>query len=119
MLYILPIGHRPPNPAELLESPLMKQLVDQARQEYDYIFLDCPPVDIVVDTQILAPLADRTIFIVRAGLLEKSAIPEIDDLYKNYRFKQMSILLNGTEHSFSRYGSDGRGYYGSAYQVKD
>lgn len=118
-LFVLPIGHRPPNPAELLDSERMKNLVDEVRLQYDYVFLDCPPVDIVVDTQILGPLVDRTIFIVRAGLLEKSAIKEIDELYKSYRFKQMSILLNGTEQSMSRYGSDGRGYYGSAYHVKE
>lgn len=118
-LQVLPIGHRPPNPAELLESPKMKKLVEEAKSEYDYVFLDCPPVDVVVDTQVLSPLADNTIFIVRAGLLEKSAVPEIDALYKELRFKQMSIILNGTEQKFSRYGSDGRGYYGSSYAVHE
>lgn len=118
-LFILPIGHRPPNPAELLELPAMKELIEQARKEFDYILLDCPPVDIVVDTQVLAPLVDRTIFIVRAGLLEKKAIKDIDELYKTYRFKQMSVLLNGTEKGFSHYGYGGYGYYHSAYAVKE
>lgn len=118
-LAFLPIGHRPPNPAELLESPKMKELVEEAATEFDYVFLDCPPVDVVVDTQVIAPLADKTIFVVRAGLLERSAIQEIDEIYRSYRFKQMSVLLNGTEQSFSRYGSDGRGYYGSAYKVEE
>lgn len=113
-LSVLPIGHRPPNPAELLESPRMAQLVEDARKHYDYILLDCPPVDVVVDTQILSPLADRTIFIVRAGLLEKRAIKDIDELYSSYRFKQMSVLLNGTERGFSHYGYGGYGYYHSA-----
>lgn len=116
-LFVLPIGHRPPNPAELLEAPEMKALVEQAAKEYDYVFLDCPPVDVVVDTQILAPLADRTIFVVRAGLMEKNAVRDIDELYKSCRFTQMSVLLNGTLHSFSRYGSEGRGYYGSGYHT--
>ena len=115
-LDILPIGHRPPNPAELLESQSMKTLIREASAEYDYIFLDCPPVDIVVDTQIIAPFADSTIFVVRAGLFDKASVPEIDELYKNVRFNQMSVLLNGTESSNSRYGS--RGYYASAYSVE-
>ncbi|MDE6006717.1 MAG: polysaccharide biosynthesis tyrosine autokinase [Muribaculaceae bacterium] len=118
-LFVLPIGHRPPNPAELLETSNMKTLIEEARKEYDYIILDCPPVDIVVDTQVLAPLADRTIFIVRAGLLEKKSIKDIDELYKSYRFKQMSVLLNGTEKAHSRYGADGYGYYHSAYAVQE
>lgn len=118
-LYVLPIGHRPPNPAELLESPLMKTLIEEARKDYDYIFLDCPPVDIVVDTQVLAPVADRTVFIVRAGLLEKKSVKDIDELYKSYRFKQMSVLLNGTEKGFSHYGYGGYGYYNNSYWVDE
>lgn len=114
-LYVMPIGHRPPNPAELLDSQRMKELVEQASKDYDYVLLDCPPVDVVVDTQILSPLVDRTVFVVRAGLLEKSAVNDIEELYKNYRFKQMSIILNGTEKHFSKYGTDGRGYYGDQY----
>lgn len=116
---VLPIGHRPPNPAELLDSELMRDLIKQAKAEYDIVFLDCPPVDIVVDTQVVSPMVDRTVFIVRAGLLEKSAVEEIDEIYESFRFKQMCLLLNGTEKEFSRYGSDGRGYYGSAYAVKE
>lgn len=112
---VLPIGNRPPNPAELLESPRMKTLLEEVSADYDYVFLDCPPVDVVVDTQILAPIVDRTIFVVRSGLLEKSSVHSIDELYHSYRFKQMGVLLNGTEASMSRYGNDGRGYYGAEY----
>ncbi|MDE7413572.1 MAG: polysaccharide biosynthesis tyrosine autokinase [Muribaculaceae bacterium] len=113
-VYVLPIGHRPPNPAELLENERIKSLLDECREEFDYVFLDCPPVDIVVDTQILEKYVDRTIFVIRAGLLEKRAIANIDDLYKSKRFKNMCIVLNGvdSEHSHSQtYG--GGGYYGA------
>lgn len=116
---VLPIGHRPPNPAELLDSQAMRDIVEQARKEYDIVFMDCPPVDVVVDTQILGPLANRTIFVVRAGLFEKSAIADADNLYKEARFNSISILLNGTEGQFSRYGGGNQGYYGSQYAVKD
>lgn len=115
-LDVLPIGHRPPNPAELLESPRVKTLLDEAEAEYDYIFLDCPPVDVVVDTQLLADYADKTIFVVRAGLLEKASVPEIDEIYKSNRFSQMSILLNGTEGSHSKFNADDNGYYGNAFE---
>ncbi len=113
-VFVLPIGHRPPNPSELLDNGLIGTLLKEAKSDYDYIFLDCPPVDIVVDTQILEKYVDRTLFIVRAGVLNKSAVVEIDAIYKDKRFKNMSLILNGTdsEHSRSRtYGS--YGYYGS------
>lgn len=102
-LSILPIGKIPPNPAELLEDGRLEELVKEARNDYDIIFLDCPPVNIVVDTQIVAPLADRTLFVVRAGLLERSALSELNEFYEEKKFKNMSVILNGTEAVHSRY----------------
>lgn len=102
-LDILPIGKVPPNPAELLEDGRLDKIIEDAKQQYDVIFLDCPPVNIVVDTQIVAPYADRTLFIVRAGLLERSALKELNEFYEEKKFKNMSVILNGTEAVHSRY----------------
>lgn len=102
-LSILPIGKVPPNPAELLENGRIEKVIEAAKEEYDYILLDCPPVNIVVDTQIVGKYADRTLFVVRAGLLEKSALKELDEFYVEKRFKHMSVILNGTESAHSRY----------------
>lgn len=102
-LDIMPIGHRPPNPAELLDNGRLGRLISDARDEYDVILVDCPPVNIVVDTQIVEEYVDRTIFVVRAGLLDRSAIPEINELYNEDKFKHMCILLNGTDTTFSSY----------------
>lgn len=52
-LHILPIGTIPPNPTELLEDSKLSMLIEALRPEYDYIFIDCPPVDIVADAQII------------------------------------------------------------------
>lgn len=106
-MQVLPIGKTPPNPAELLENGRFGQLINEAREEYDFVIVDCPPVDIVVDTQIIGEYIDRTIFVVRAGLLEKAALPEIKEIYNSRRYKSMSLILNGTEESHSRYHTYG------------
>lgn len=55
-LHILPIGTIPPNPTELLEDNKLSMLIEALRPEYDYIFIDCPPVDIVADAQIIGKM---------------------------------------------------------------
>ena len=103
-LHILPVGTIPPNPTELLAEPRLSMLIERMRDEYDCIFIDCPPIEIVADTQIIEKLADRTLFIVRAGLLERDMLPELQRAYQEKRFKNMAVILNGTEGGGNRYG---------------
>ena len=103
-LFVLPVGTVPPNPTELLAEPRLAELIEKMRSRFDYIFIDCPPVDIVADTQIIEKLTDRTAFVVRAGLLEREMLPELQRCYDEKRFKNMMLVLNGTEGSGKRYG---------------
>lgn len=115
---VLPIGTIPPNPTELLSGERLQALLADFRTRYDYILIDCPPIELVADTHIIEKYADRTIFVVRAGLLERSMLPELETLYTEHKFKNMAVLLNGTEGNGSyRYGYR-YGYhygYGSSY----
>ena len=101
---IIPVGTIPPNPTELLFADRLEQLVDNLRKEYDYIFIDCPPVEIVADASIINKLADVTLFIVRAGLLERSMLSEIEKFYTDKKYRNMSLILNGTDGGSGRYG---------------
>lgn len=120
-LHILPIGTIPPNPTELLEDSKLAMLIEALRPEYDYIFIDCPPVDIVADAQIIEKGADRTIFVVRSGLLDRSMLSELENMYTGKRFKNLSMILNGTESTGGRYGYRYGYHYGYAsyYGSKD
>lgn len=121
---VLPIGTIPPNPTELLSGERLQALLAELRTRYDYVFIDCPPIELVADTHIIEKYADRTIFVVRAGLLERSMLPELENLYTEQKFKNMAVLLNGTEGGGSyrygyRYGYHygyGSGYYGNEKQ---
>ena len=102
-LHTIPVGTIPPNPTELLEDKSLATLIQALRNEYDYIFIDCPPIDIVADAQIIEQYADRTFFVVRAGLLDRSLLSELENIYQEKRFKNLSIILNGTESTGGRY----------------
>lgn len=129
-LDIIPVGNFPPNPTELLLSPRMKQMLSEAKQKYDYIFLDCPPVDIVADASIMGAEADIAIFVVRSGLMQKNMLPELERYYAEKKFPNLCMLLNGTDinnqYGYNRYGygygRSGYGYgygYGYAYGSKN
>ncbi len=113
---VLPVGTIPPNPAELLFDERLEEMLAELRAEYDYIFIDCPPVEIVADTSIINKLVDMTLFIVRAGLLDRSLLPEIENFYTSRKLGNMSLILNGTIPANARYGYYRYGYrYGYAY----
>lgn len=120
-LHIIPVGETPPNPTELLHSNKFRTLLEKMKDEYDYIFIDCPPIDIIADTQIIEENADRTLFVIRAGLLNRDMLYELEDIYDEKRLKNMAVILNGTYSNQGRYGyrygySYGYGYgYGYGY----
>jgi len=128
VLDFLPMGKLPPNPTELLYSPKLKPMLDELRQEYDYIFIDCPPVEIVADATIISREADVTLFVIRAGLLERSMLAELEKNYEEKKYNNMAMLLNGTDaehhygyhrygYGYGRYGygkGHGYGYYGKS-----
>jgi len=114
-LDVMPIGKMPPNPTELVGNGKFPDLIKKLRQHYDYIFVDCPPVEIVADTQIIAHDVDRTIFVVRAGLMEKSALPEVQRFADSDKLKNTVLLLNGTKYEGGSYYGGRRGYYYGSY----
>ena len=121
VLDILPCGKLPPNPSELLYSPRFENMIEEVKNEYDYVFLDCPPAEIVADPSIVSRFADMTLFIVRAKLLERTLLSEIETWYDEKKFPGLAMILNGTEgiSSYSRYGYHRYGYgYGYGYGRK-
>lgn len=107
-LYILPVGTLPPNPTELLAGQNFAELLESLRQEYDYIFIDCPPVAIVADATLISRHIDMTVFVARVGLLDKSSLPVLESYYRESRYPNMVLVVNGTELD-NRYGYN-RGY---------
>lgn len=111
-LDILPVGALPPNPTELLETQRFVGMMDYLRNQYEYIFIDCPPGEIMADAQIVSDVADRTLFVIRVGLFQRPMLPEVERLYENKKYPNMMIVLNDS-YSGARYGysySYGYGY---------
>lgn len=95
-LDIIAAGPIPPNPAELLNSPRLDELMKELRTRYDYIFIDSAPVGMVSDTFTIDRLADATIYVVRADYTTRSDLRFIEEIYDDKRLKNLSIVVNGT-----------------------
>lgn len=117
-LHILPVGNIPPNPTELLLSERFESMMKALRSRFDYIFIDCPPIDIVADAAIITNSVDMTIFTVRAGMLNKRMVQAMSDLYQSGRFTRMTVLLNGVDMQSRGYGTYGYRYgYGNIQKI--
>jgi capsular exopolysaccharide synthesis family protein len=112
-LTMLPAGPKPPNPSEILSSPRMGALIDQWREEYDYVIIDSPPILMVSDALGVASRADDTIMIVRAGLTRKKAITRSFELLSRSKIHILGAVINDIDikiENFYTYSSRGYGY---------
>jgi tyrosine-protein kinase Etk/Wzc len=108
-------GPIPPNPAELIISPRMEQLLSYLKDIYDIIIVDLPPVGIVSDGIPIMQKCDYPLYILRANYSRKMFIAQINKLITENKVKNLSVILNGVEMSRLKYGY-GYGYsYGYGY----
>lgn len=115
---LIPAGILAPNPAELLMDNRLDELMNELRARYDYIIADNVPVGLIADATIANRIADLTIFVVRAGKLDRRQLPDIEKLYQEKKLKNMALVLNGANPERHGYGySYGYGYgYGYGYK---
>jgi capsular exopolysaccharide synthesis family protein len=105
-------GSIPPNPANLLTNGRFKKLIEEAKQDYDYIIVDTAPTILVTDTMLISQLADATLYLVRANYTEKNLLNYSKDLSESGKLKNIAYVLNGVDTNKSY----GYGYnYGYNY----
>jgi len=96
-LALLPAGTPPPNPAELLASSQMQELLVQLRGQFDHIVMDTPPALSVTDAVILSTLVDRVILVIRSGQTTKQALRRARDILLQVNAHVCGVLLNAVD----------------------
>lgn len=109
MLHVLSSGVIPPNPAELLQSNAMGDLIDRARSEYDVVIIDAPPLLPVTDAAILAAKADGAIVVVRHGRTRRDQVGTSASRLSQVDAAAIGFVINMTPGRRSGYGY-GYGY---------
>ncbi len=111
-LFVLPAGTPPPNPAELLASGDMRDVLAQLREQYDHIVVDTPPSLSVTDAVVLSPRADAVVLVIRSGQTTKQSLRRARDILSQVSAKVIGVLLNAVDLSSPDY------YYYYEYQGK-
>jgi succinoglycan biosynthesis transport protein ExoP len=101
----LPSGAIPPNPAELVASEPMRQLLDQLASEYEYVVLDAPPLLPVADALELARLVDGVVLVVRSKHVTREDAHEVRALVERLGIQLLGVVVTGvaTRTSYSAY----------------
>lgn len=102
-LSVLPTGPLPPNPAELLDSDPMDEVLREAITRYDIVLLDSPPAIVLTDAVLLASRVDETILVAECDHVSRSAFDEMVRLIRNARGSVLGALLNKLKLSTSDY----------------
>ncbi len=112
-------GKIPPNPAELLSSDKMKEVVAELSTQYDYIFFDTPPINLVTDAALISSLADGVIIVSRQYVTERKLLLQAIEKLKFVNAKIIGVVLNDVVSSKAGYGGYkkyGYGKYGYGYK---
>ena len=109
---ILLSGSIPPNPSHLLANGRFEQLIEEAKDLYEYIIVDTTPTILVTDTMLISSLADATLYMVRANFTEKDLLEFSKNMHASGKLKNMAYVINAVGSSKSK----GYGYnYGYGY----
>jgi len=95
-LQVIPMGSKPPNPAEMLASVHMEELIGKLAKSYDYIIIDTPPVNVVSDAIGLVKLVDGILFVVRQAVTSHPQIVSAISKYELVNANILGFVLNGT-----------------------
>ena len=116
--YILPAGDIPPNPSELLGSERMHALLDRYKDVFDYILLDLPPVNIVVDALVITKWTDGVIVVVRENYTDRRALDACMYQVEKLGAKMLGFVMTDADvggSSYKTYGKYGKRYGGYDY----
>ena len=122
-------GPYPPNPTELVGSPVFKELLDEKRSQYDYIIIDAAPLGLVIDAAVMASVCDGAVLVVNMGHVKYRVAQNVRGQLEKSGCKLLGVVLNQVDRKrspsssgsgyYQSYGKYDSGYYGSHEVASD
>lgn len=104
-LFFLHSGSIPTNPAELLMSNKVGELLNDLKGEFDIIIVDTAPTMMVTDTMLIGNHADHTLYVVRSGYTDKETLTHVKELHDENKLVNISLVLNDVKSEYYSYKS--------------
>jgi capsular exopolysaccharide synthesis family protein len=118
-LWILPAGPEAPNPADLLSSPTMREVLRELRGRFTHVVLDSAPLLLVTDATVLSGMVDGTVLVVESGVMARRGLARAQKILQSAGGRVLGGVLNKwdarSEGYYAYYGSYYRGYYRAYY----
>jgi len=116
-LKVIPSGPNPPNPAELLSSARLREVVQGLRNQFQAILFDSPPIAVVTDPVLLSRLADGTILVVQSGKTAREVAQRAKEQLQSVKATLLGVVLNDVQvhkegYYYRHYGRYYHHYYG-------
>jgi succinoglycan biosynthesis transport protein ExoP len=118
-LMVLPCGYQPPNPAELLGSAMMKQIMEAVRSHYDWVLVDTPPMLAMADAAVVCPTVEGVVLVVAGETSSKPQVLRAVEQIQNVGSKVLGVVLNKVNlHRNAYYYSQNYGEYYRTYYIE-
>lgn len=114
-LFMIFAGPSVPNPTEMLEKRYFEELIEFARDQFDYVLIDCPPMGAAIDAAVISKHCDGAILVVSQGTVSSRAIVNVKRQLENAGVHILGAVLNKVQMKKNAYYNYYGSYYGSYY----
>lgn len=111
-LYMIFAGVVPPNPSELLGGARFEKMIQQAREEYDYVIIDAPPLGSVIDAAVIAKFCDASVLVVASKQVSYKFVRTVRDQLEKTGCPILGVILNKVDMKQNKYYGKYYGNYG-------
>lgn len=117
--YLTMAGPLSPDPTTLIDSEQFETLISKAREEYDYVIIDAPPLGVVIDAVIIGKYSDGVVLVIEQGVIKRKIVQDVIKQLKRGEVRILGAVLNKVDERIGAYGSYDYKYSYSYYGESD
>ena len=118
-VYLAVAGPLTPDPTTLLDSDAFKQFISKAREDFDYVIIDAPPLGVVIDAVIIGKYSDGALLVIEQGVIKRKVVQDVIKQLKKGEVRILGAVLNKVDERIGAYGNYEYKYSYSYYGESD